>query len=143
MRTKKSFIKNLASYITKNTTLDNQTGTLFVNNPAISYDVLKGLAKKNNFFVAQAADGEYISIPTSYKYDQRDLNLYDNFMETYSAFSKNYETLLGAYKTFDLMDENLSEIGLMLDTYAAEVLSQGFVENPIKISVSNQKAQEV
>ena len=143
MRTKKSFIKNLASYITKNATLDNQTGTLFVNNPAISYDVLKGLAKKNNFFVAQAADGEYISIPTSYKYDQRDLNLYDNFMETYSAFSKNYETLLGAYKTFDLMDENLSEIGLMLDTYAAEVLSQGFVENPIKISVSNQKAQEV
>ena len=143
MRTKKSFIKNLASYITKNTTLDNQTGTLFVNNPAISYDVLKGLAKKNNFFVAQAADGEYISIPTSYKYDQRDLNLYDNFMETYSAFSKNYETLLGAYKTFDLMDENLSEIGLMLDTYAAEVLSQGFVENPIKITVSNQKAQEV
>lgn len=143
MRTKKSFIKNLASYITKNTTLDNQTGTLFVNNPAISYDILKGLAKKNNFFVAQAADGEYISIPTSYKYDQRDLNLYDNFMETYSAFSKNYETLLGAYKTFDLMDENLSEVGLMLDTYAAEVLSQGFVENPIKISVSNQKAQEV
>lgn len=143
MRTKKSFIKNLASYITKNATLDNQTGTLFVNNPAISYDVLKGLAKKNNFFVAQAADGEYISIPTSYKYDQRDLNLYDNFMETYSAFSKNYETLLGAYKTFDLMDENLSEVGLMLDTYAAEVLSQGFVENPIKISVSNQKAQEV
>ena len=143
MRTKKSFIKNLASYITKNATLDNQTGTLFVNNPAISYDVLKGLAKKNNFFVAQAADGEYISIPTSYKYDQRDLNLYDNFMETYSAFSKNYETLLGAYKTFDLMDENLSEIGLILDTYAAEVLSQGFVENPIKISVSNQKAQEV
>lgn len=143
MKTKKSFIKNLASYITKNTTLDSQTGTLFVNNPAISYDVLKGLAKKNNFFVAQTADGEYISIPTSYKYDQRDLNLYDNFMETYSAFSKNYETLLGAYKTFDLMDENLSEVGLMLDTYAAEVLSQGFVENPIKISVSNQKAQEV
>ena len=116
MRTKKSFIKNLASYLTTNATLDNHPGTLFVNNPAISYDVLKGLAKKNNFFVAQAADGEYISIPTSYKYDQRDLNLYDNFMETYSAFSKNYETLLGAYKTCDLMDENLSEIGLILDT---------------------------
>jgi hypothetical protein len=116
---------------------------LFVSNPGISYEALKGLAKKNGFFVAQTEEGSYISIPTSYKYTARDLTLYDNFMETYSAFNKNFETLLSAYKTFDLMDENLAEIGLILDTYAAEVLSQGFIENPLKISVSDPKAQTI
>lgn len=143
MQNKKSFVKHLTNLITKRSIVDNETGTLFVANPAISAEVLRGLAKKNGFFVGQTNDGEYISIPTSYKYVSSDLNLYDNFMETYSAFSKNFETLLGAYKTFDLMDENLAEIGLILDTYAAEVLSQGFIENSLKISVSNPKAQEV
>lgn len=143
MNSRKSFIKRISNLITKNSIVDNETGSLFVTNPGISYEALHGLAKKHGFFIAQTNDGEYISIPTSYKYNSKDINLYDNFMETYSAFSKNFETLLGAYKTFDLMDENLAEIGLILDTYAAEVLSQGFVENPIKISVSDSNAQEI
>lgn len=143
MNDKNSLIKRISNMITKRGIVDKETGTLFISNPGISYDALQGLAKKHGFFVAQTNDGEYISVPTSHKYLSRDLNLYDNFMETYSAFNKNYETLLGTYKTFDLMDENLAEIGLILDTYAAEVLSQGFIENPIKITVSNTKAQDV
>ena len=56
--------------------------------------------------------------------------LYDDFVNTYTYYNKNYDTLLTAYKTFDLLDENLSEGALILDTYVAEVLSQGFVQNP-------------
>ncbi len=125
---------------------DKETDTLFVSNPGISFDVLKGLAKKHNFTVGQTENGEFISIPVSQKYSgvkNGNFSLYDDFMSTYTYYNGNYNTLLSAYKTFDLMDENLAEVGLMLDTYVAEVLAQGFVNNPLKIRISNQKAQQL
>lgn len=143
MASKDSFLHNLAKKISKNTILDTETDSLFVTNPGISFETLKGLAKNNGFYIGQTSKGEYISIPATYKYFENDLNLYDNFMNTYTMYSKNYDVLMSAYKTFDLMDENLAEIGLILDTYASEVLSQGFVDNPLKITVSNANAQEV
>lgn len=136
--------KSLAKRIVENSYHDKENDILFVTNPGISFDVLKGLAKKHNFCVGSTANGEYVSIPLSYKYNNLnndDFSIYDDFMSTYTYYDGNYNTMLSAYQTFDLMAENLSEIDLILDTYVAEVLGQGFVENPLNIRISNQKAQ--
>lgn len=135
--------KKLAEHIVKDGYHDKETDTLFLTNPGISFESLKALAKKHNFTIGKTKDSEYVSIPTSYKYKDTDqgISLYDNFMDTYTYYNKNYDTLLTAYKTFDLLEENTAEVSLMLDTYAAEVLGQGFIDNPLKISISNEKAQ--
>ena len=140
--------KSLSKTLLENSAYDKNTNTLFVSNPGISYDVLKGLAKKHGFAIGKTNSGNFVSIPLSQKYsynsaDGNYVSLYDSFMETYTYYSKNYATLLAAYKTFDLMDENLAEVGLILDTYTAEVLSQGFVNNPLKITISDSKAQKL
>ena len=41
------------------------------------------------------------------------------------------------------MDSNSTEVSLMLDTYAAEALSIGFIDNPLRIEFSDKKAGEV
>lgn len=138
--------KSLAKRIVENSYHDRENNTLFVTNPGISFDVLKGLAKKHNFTVGQTNTGEYVSIPLAYKHsalDGEDFSVYDDFMSTYTYYDKNYNTLLSAYQTFDLMQENLSEVDLILDTYVGEVLSQGFIENPLEIKISNTKAQSL
>lgn len=141
-----NYTKNLAKRITENSLMDSENGILFVTNPGISFEALKGLAKRHNFTIGQTQTGEYVSIPTSYKYlkDDSDLfSLYDDFTNTYTFYDTNRSTLLSAYKTFDAMEENFGEIALILDTYVAEVLGLGFVENPLKISISNENAQEL
>jgi len=133
--------KRIAKLITENGFYDKENDTLFLAEPGISFDVLKGLAKKHNFTIGQTKSGQYISIPTAFKHTKEMFELYDDFLSTYTFFSKNYETLKDIYQTVDTMDENLSEISLILDTYVAEVLSQGFVENPLNIKISNKNAQ--
>ena len=140
--------KSVSKTLLENSAYDRDTNTLFVTNPGISYDVLRGLAKKHGFTIGQTKSGNFVSIPLSQKYKNvtdRDsyIGLYDSFMETYTYYSKNYANLLAAYKTFDLMDENLAEVGLILDTYTAEVLAQGFTDNPLKITISDSKAQKI
>lgn len=140
--------KSLSKTLLENSAYDKNTNTLFVSNPGISYDVLRGLAKKHGFAIGKTNSGNFVSIPLSQKYnyssaDGNYVSLYDSFMETYTYYSKNYATLLAAYKTFDLMDENLAEVGLILDTYTAEVLSQGFTNNPLRITISDAKAQKL
>lgn len=136
-------IQKLAKRIVETTTYDPDTETLFVTNPGISFDVLKGIAKKHNFTIGQTKSGQYVSIPTAFKHTSELTELYDDFMNTYTLFSKNYETLQSVYKNLDAMDENVSEISLILDTYAAEVLSEGFVEDPLNIKINNKAAQEI
>jgi len=138
--------KSLSKTLLENSAYDKETNTLFVTNPGISYNTLKGLAKKHGFAIGKTNSGNFVSIPLASKYNNFDdqfVGLYDSFMETYTYYNKNYASLLAAYKTFDLMDENLAEVGLILDTYVAEVLSQGFVDNPLKISISDSKAQKI
>lgn len=130
----------------ENSAFDRDSNTLFISNPGISFDVLKGLAKKHGFTVGKTKSGEFVSMPWSQKYANVDsdyIGLYDAFMETYTYYSKNYSTLLSAYKTFDMMDENVPEVGLILDTYTAEVLAQGFTDNPLKVEISDSKAQRL
>lgn len=131
---------NAAKYIAENAVYDDDTETLFLTNPGISYDILKSLSKKRNFTIGTLANHEYVSIPTRMKYED-EISLYDDFMATYTYYNGNYETLLQAYQTFKLLDENQGEISLMLDTYVAEVLSQGFVDNPLEIKISNKTAE--
>ncbi len=133
--------KRIAKLITENGFYDQDSQTLAISNPGISFDVLKGLARKHNFTVGHTKSGEYISIPTAFKHTKEMFELYDDFLSTYTYFSKNYESLLDVYKTVNSMDENVSEVSLILDTYVAEVLSQGFVENPLDIKISNKNAQ--
>ena len=138
--------KNLSKTLLENSAYDKDSNTLFVTNPGISYNTLRGLAKKHGFTIGQTKSGNYVSIPLAAKYNDFNENyvsLYDSFMETYTYYSKNYATLLAAYRTFDLMDENLAEVGTILDTYVAEVLSQGFTDNPLKITISDSKAQSI
>lgn len=139
--------KSLSKTLLENSAYDKDTNTLFVSNPGISYDVLRGLAKRHGFAIGKTKSGNFVSIPLSQKYsntaDDNYIGLFDSFMETYTYYSKNYANLLAAYKTFDLMDENLAEVGLILDTYTAEVLAQGFTDNPLKISISDSKAQKI
>lgn len=141
-----NLVKRLAKYITEQTYYDKDSNTLFATNPGISYETLKGLAKKRGFTVAQVKEGDVVSVPAKYKYmpfDQETAALYDNFVSTYTHYNKSYAELQTAYTTFNQMDENLSEVSLILDTYVAEVLSQGFVQNPLKIDISNDKAQKL
>lgn len=141
-----SFIKRLAKRIVENSNYDEETNSLFITNPGISFELLKSLSKKHNFAVGQTKNGEFISIPTSFKYStlqNDDISLYSDFMSNYTYYNKNLDTLRSAYQIFNLMEENLSEVSLILDTYVAEVLSQGFVDNPLNIKISNPQAQEL
>ena len=140
------FIKSLAKRIVENSAYDRDTNTLFVTNPGISAEVLKSLATKHNFKIGQTKSGDFISIPMAYHEDEfkdKYVSQFDSFLDTYTMFNKNYHTLLTAYRTFDLMEENLGEVDLILSTYVEEVLSTGFVEEPVTIKISNKKAQEV
>lgn len=136
-------VKSVLKTLLENSTYDEETKTLFTTAPGISFSGLKALAKKHNFTVGSTQSGEYVAIPTSYKYDSKDISLYDNFLDTYTHYDTNYGTLLTVYKTVDLMTENLAEVDLILNTYVAEVLGQGFIDNPLNISISNKKAQDL
>ena len=141
-----NLVKRLAKYITEQTYYDKDSNTLFATNPGISYETLRGLAKKRGFTVAQVKEGDVVSVPAKFKYmpfDQETSALYDNFVNTYTSYNKSYPELQTAYQTFNQMDENISEVALILDTYVAEVLSQGFVQNPLKVDISNDKAQKL
>lgn len=147
MNNNKSFLRKLAESIVKTSSYDKATNTLFVSNPAISFDTLKNLAKKCKFEIGQMSNGEYVSVPLQYKnvkFGQDDIysSLYDTFIDTYTYYENNYSTLLTSYRTYDLMDENLAEVPLILDTYAAEVLAQGFITDPLNIQISDKKAEE-
>ena len=135
-------LKKTAKIIAETTRYDPETQTLFSADPGISFEVLRALSKKHSFTIGQTQSGQYVSIPTAFKHSSDLFELYDDFMSTYTLFSRNYETLKGIYQTVDTMDENLSEVSLILDTYAAEVLSQGFIENPLNIKISDKNAQK-
>ena len=142
----REYVKALAKRIVEHSSYDQDTDTLFVTNPGISAELLKSLAKKQNLRIGQLKTGEYISIPLNYRQEDLDdkyVSQFDNFLDTYTNFNKNYHTLLTAYKTFDLMEENLGEVDLILSTYVEEVLSTGFVDDPLKIKISNPEAQKI
>ena len=136
-------VKSVLKTLLENAAYDEESKTLFVSNPGISFSGLKALARKHNFTVGTTRSGEYVSVPTSFKYDAKDVSLYDNFLDTYTHYDTNYGTLLTTFKTVDLMTENLAEVDLILNTYVAEVLGQGFIENPLNVKVSNKAAQEL
>ena len=54
--------KNLSKTLLENSAYDKNSNTLFVTNPGISYNTLKGLAKKHGFTVGQTKSGNYVSL---------------------------------------------------------------------------------
>lgn len=140
-----NYIKRLAKKITENSRYDKESQTLFITNPGISPDILKSIAIKNNFKIGQTKSGEFISIPRGVNSDffkDKIIDQFSNWMESYTLYDKNYNSLMTSYKVYDLMSENLGEVQLILDSYTDEVLSTGFVENPLTIKIDNQKAQD-
>lgn len=139
------YIKSLAKRIVENSRYDKQSDTLFVTNPGISPEVLKSIAIKNNFKIGQTASGEYISIPRGVSGDffkDKILSQFDNFMDSYTLYDKNYSSLLTSYKVYDLMCENLGEVQLIIDSYVDEILSTSFVDSPLIIKIDDNKAQD-
>lgn len=140
-----NWLKGIAKRIVEGSYYDQETNTLFATNVGISPEVLRGLAKKNNFRIGQTKSGDYISIPLSMPQSavaDTFVSMYDSFMDSYTYYNQNFNSLLTAYRTFDLMEENLGEVDLILDTYVAEVLSTGFIENPLEIKISNERAKD-
>jgi len=143
MPSNNSYLKGIAKRIVEGSFYDKETNTLFATNVGISPEVLRGLAKRNNFRIGQTKSGDYISIPLSMPQSavaDTFVSMYDTFMDSYTYYNQNFNSLLTAYRTFDLMEENLGEVDLILDTYVAEVLSTGFIENPLEIKINNEKA---
>ena len=64
--------KKLSKTLLENSAYDKETNTLFVTNPGISFDTLKGLAKKHGFAVGKTQSGNFVSIPLADKYRTRD-----------------------------------------------------------------------
>ena len=84
--------KTLSKTLLENSAYDKESNTLFVTNPGISYNTLKGLAKKHGFTIGQTKSGNYVSIPLAQKYSNftdDNISLYDSFMETYTYYNKN------------------------------------------------------
>lgn len=140
-----NYLRQLAEKIVSNSRYDKGTGTLFVTNPGISPDILKKLAIKNNFKIGQTKSGEYVSIPRNVSASQfrdKEITQFDNWMDSYTYFAKSYDNLLTTFKVYDLMSENLGEVQLILDSYVDEILSIGYLENPLVIKINDDKAYD-
>lgn len=68
-----------------------------------------------------------------------DLSFFKYWLSTYKSYD---EDRLSRYKTYEVMDVNSTEVSLMLDTYAAEALSIGFIDHPLTIQFSDPKAEQ-
>lgn len=109
----------------------------------MSPELLRSLAIKNNFKTAVNSDGVITAVPKSFIPQQAQSDsIFDTWIGTYTYYSKSYQDVMMAFKVFDLMEENMGEVDLILRTYVDEALSIGFVEKPIRISVSDEKAEE-
>ena len=65
-----------------------------------------------------------------------------SFFKYWLTTYKDYnEERLSRYKTYDVMDSNSTEVSLMLDTYASESLSVGFIDHPLSIDIDNKEAR--
>lgn len=131
----------LANRLSKLFKYDDTTGELTLRNHYITPESLKAFADKTNLKVIKDKEGEYISIPHSYfKDDSKTISFYDNWINTFTNSTRADADRLASYQIYDIMDENMIEAGITLDTYADEAVSLGFLEHPIKINISNKQA---
>ena len=106
-------------------------------------DSLHAFAAKTNIRIQKSEFGDYVSVPV----DSVD-NAFMSFYESWTSTFSNTGSFTGTnkaniYAMYDVMDENMTEASLMLDTYAEEAISFGVIDDPIKVTVSDPDAQEV
>lgn len=78
-------------------------------------------------------DGKEEPLPPGLDLSGKELSFYKSWLETYKTED---ESRLLRYKTYDIMDQNSSDVQLMLDTFRDEALSVGFVEEPVEINIT-------
>lgn len=106
-------------------------------------DSLRSFAARNNLRVQRTETGDFISVPVDTP-DNAFMSFYESWTSTFSntgSFTGNNKANI--YAMYDVMDENMTEASMMLDTYAEESVSFGVIDNPIKVTVSNPEAQKV
>lgn len=106
-------------------------------------DSLRSFAAKNNLRVQRTETGDFVSVPVDTP-DNAFMSFYESWTSTFSntgSFSGNNKANI--YAMYDVMDENMTEASMMLDTYAEESVSFGVIDNAIKVTVSDPVAQKV
>lgn len=106
---------------------------------------LSSLASALGVSVGVDPDGKTMSVPISLNVNDRVQvkNFYDMWTSSTLYNNTNSETdRMSRYRMFDIMDENVVEAGLTLDTYADECLSVGFVEQPLRVECSDKAIEK-
>lgn len=106
-------------------------------------DSLQSFAAKNNLRLQRSETGDFVSVPVNTQ-DNTFMSFYESWASTFSntgSFTGNNKANI--YAMYDVMDENMTEASMMLDTYAEESISFGVIDDPIKVTVSDPEAQEV
>lgn len=132
-----SKLKNLIPF------LESETDPLKKVARHMTDDSLRSFAAKNNLRLQRAETGDFVSVPVDSP-DNALMSFYESWTSTFSntgSFTGNNKANI--YAMYDVMDENMTEASMMLDTYAEESISFGVIDDPIKVTVSDPTAQEV
>ena len=81
-------------------------------------DSLRSFAARNNLRVQRTETGDFISVPVDTP-DNAFMSFYESWTSTFSntgSFTGNNKANI--YAMYDVMDENMTEASMMLDTYA-------------------------
>ena len=133
----KSKLKSLIPFV------ESETSSLKKIARHMTNDSLQSFAVKNNLRIQKTEQGDFVSVPV----DSPD-NAFMSFYESWTSTFSNTGSFTGTnrsniYAMYDVMDENMTEASLMLDTYAEEAISFGVIDDAIKIKVSDPEADEV
>lgn len=123
--------------------MESETSSLKKVARHMTDDSLRSFAARNNLRIQKAENGDYVSVAVDSP-DNAFMSFYENWTSTFSntgSFTGNNKANI--YAMYDVMDENMTEASLMLDTYAEEAISFGVIDNAVKVSVSDPEAEKV
>lgn len=123
--------------------MESETSSLKKVARHMTDDSLRSFAARNNLRIQKAENGDYVSVAVDSP-DNAFMSFYENWTSTFSntgSFTGNNKANI--YAMYDVMDENMTEASLMLDTYAEEAISFGVIDNAVKVTVSDPEAEKV
>ena len=109
-----SKLKNLIPF------LESETDPLKKVARHMTDDSLRSFAAKNNLRLQRAETGDFVSVPVDSP-DNALMSFYESWTSTFSntgSFTGNNKANI--YAMYDVMEENMTEASMMLDTYAEE-----------------------
>lgn len=122
--------------------MESESSSLKKMSRHLTDDSLRSFAARNNLRIQKSENGDYISVPVDSP-DNAFMSFYESWASTFSntgSFTGNNKANI--YAMYDVMDENMTEASMMLDTYAEESISFGVIDDAIKITVSNNSEAE-